>query len=82
MPNQFELKVKAATDTELKNMLSNAAHDSPDWRCIRDEITIRSLTKQNWYNKPVGLIGVGVIIVIIGALALYLIRQHTGILIN
>jgi hypothetical protein len=32
-----------------------------------------------WYQKPIGLIGIGVAIVIIGAISVYLIRSHIGI---
>ena len=32
-----------------------------------------------WYQKPVGLIGIGVIIFIIGAISVYLIEYHFGV---
>lgn len=32
-----------------------------------------------WYQKPIGIIGIGVVIVIIGAISVYLIRFHIGI---
>lgn len=35
--------------------------------------------KYNWYQKPIGLIGIGVVIIIIAAFALYLINIHFGI---
>jgi len=34
---------------------------------------------RNWHNKPVGLIGVGVIIVLLGAIVVYLVKTHLHI---
>jgi hypothetical protein len=34
---------------------------------------------KNWNNKPIGLIGIGIIIVVLGAFALYLIKTHLGL---
>ena len=38
-----------------------------------------SNNEQGWHNKPIGLVGIGVIIFIIGALAVYLIKHNAGI---
>ncbi|WP_153304796.1 hypothetical protein [Desulfocapsa sulfexigens] len=38
-----------------------------------------SKTKHNWDNKPIGKIGIGVVIIIIGTCAVYLIGTHLGI---
>ena len=45
MVDQLQLKVKAASDDELKDMLSDLTHDSPNWKMVYDEFKIRSLSK-------------------------------------
>lgn len=35
--------------------------------------------KHYWYQKPIGIIGIGIIIIILGAIALYIIKTHLGI---
>jgi hypothetical protein len=35
--------------------------------------------KHYWYQKPIGLIGIGVIIIILGAIALYILEIHLDI---
>jgi len=50
---------------------------------VHNPATNSSTAKSNhiraWYEKPVGIIGIGVIIVIFGALAVYLIKYKIGI---
>ena len=41
--------------------------------------TDSSNQKHSWYQKPIGIIGIGVVIIIIGAFAVYLIKSHFGI---
>ena len=39
----------------------------------------QSNSEDDWYKKPIGLMGVGVLIVVLGVLAVYLLKIYTGL---
>lgn len=59
--SQFEEKVKSANDADLAHMLSDATHDSPNWRCIFDEIQLRGINKigkVHWFQHAANVAAV------------------------
>ena len=41
--------------------------------------TYQANGENGWYKKPIGQIGIGVFIVVLGVLAVYLLKTHTGL---
>lgn len=64
--------LKTCYETRLREI--NSAPDS-----TLQPTASASNQEHHWYQKPIGLIGIGVFIVIIGAISVYLIRSHLGI---
>ena len=65
--------------TLLEQKYNSTAEVMPKPNSATNQTTNRANDKQRWQNNPVGTIGIGVIIVIIGAMAIYLIKTHFGI---
>lgn len=74
--------------------VSFATTPAANGKCILPAIRFTPLSKINntpnpiinnsdaehdWHNKPIGQIGIGVIIVILGAMAIYIFKTHFGV---
>lgn len=73
MPDKFKEKVKTASDEELRNMLSLSNHNSPNWRCIFDEIQLRGISeigKVHWFQHMANV--AAVVAAIAGILSVWL----------
>ena len=65
--------------TKLEYDLASVAEVVPVPNSAADPAAKYSGKKENWYSKPIGLIGIGVVIVILGALAVYLLKTHLAL---
>lgn len=73
---------KALYEADVANSIRkfvDALSDDLEIIAQRQENIIRSKSEDNWYEKPIGKIGIGLFVAIIAALAIYLINTHTGL---
>ena len=61
---------------ELENNLVEDHTPEPSTNNSEEE---KQPSISHWYNRPIGMVGIGVTIIILGAIALWLIRDHLGI---
>jgi hypothetical protein len=73
MPDRFQEKVRKASDEELRRILALSNHDSPNWRCIFDEIQLRGINqigKVHWFQHVANV--AAVIAAIAGIVSIWL----------
>ena len=67
------LSLPDALKSRETKMLTEALHDAKNIKSNASNST------KKWYEKPIGIIGIGMFIAILSVLAIYLIRTHLGI---
>jgi hypothetical protein len=70
--------LRRMSPNELAVSLSSCDNGSPRFIALTDELFRRRSVKR-WFENPIGQIGVGTLIVILGAICIYLINTYTSI---
>lgn len=74
-------KLHRMSIVELAALLSSCEKGSPKFLVVEEELHRRrnAEPEKRWFEKPIGQIGVGVIITVLAACAVYLIKNYADI---